>query len=146
MCVVDNDHICLNCMYQGHEPIEVFPIGFVRNKQTRGENFGLEGKEDISKIELFDSQKSFMYKLEDEKRLMIIYQVHKPRKVVSVFKRGMDGKEVGVFASRTPDRLSRLAVKTVELVDVQGTTLFVKELDAINGSPVLDIKVQLEGY
>ncbi|MCD4703073.1 MAG: TrmO family methyltransferase [Methanosarcinaceae archaeon] len=146
VCVVDNNHICVNCMYQGHEPFEVFPIGFVRNKQTRGDNFGLEGKEEISMIELFDSQKPFMYRLEDEKHLMIIYQLHESRMVRSVFKRGMDGKEVGIFASRTPDRLSRLAVKNVELVDIKGTTLFVKQFDAINGSPILDIKIQMKGY
>ena len=56
---------------------------------------------------------------------------------------GLDGKEVGVFSSRTPDRLSRLAVQDVTLVKVQGTDIYVKGLDAINGSPVLDIKLKI---
>ncbi|MBW2597596.1 MAG: SAM-dependent methyltransferase, partial [Deltaproteobacteria bacterium] len=58
------------------------------------------------------------------------------------FKRGLDGKEVGVFASRTPDRLSRIGIQDVRLVKVEGTTLVVKGLDAINGTPVLDIKLK----
>jgi hypothetical protein len=55
---------------------------------------------------------------------------------------GLDGKEVGVFASRTPDRLSRIGIQDVRLVKVEGTTLVVKGLDAINGTPVLDIKLK----
>ena len=58
-----------------------------------------------------------------------------------MFKRGLDGKEVGVFASRTPDRLSGIAVQNVRLVKIEGTTLYVENLDAIDGSPVLDIKL-----
>ena len=50
------------------------------------------------------------------------------------------GKEVGVFASRTPHRSSRIAVSDVELVKVENGTVFVKGLDAFEGSPVLDIK------
>jgi tRNA (Thr-GGU) A37 N-methylase len=63
--------------------------------------------------------------------------------VKSTFKRGLDGKEVGVFASRTPYRLSRIGIQDVKLVKVEGTTLYVEGLDAINGSPVLDIKLRL---
>jgi len=83
-----------------------------------------------------------MYKLEDERNLTIVYYLHKSRTVKARFKRGLDGKEVGVFASRTPDRLSRIGIQDVRLVKVEGTTLVVKGLDAINGTPVLDIKLK----
>ncbi len=92
-------------------------------------------------IELFESQKAFMYKLEEEKTLTIIYYLHEARPVKSVFRRGLDGKKVGVFASRTPDRLSRLAVQDVVLVKIEGTAIFVEGLDAIDGTPVVDIKM-----
>ena len=82
-----------------------------------------------------------MYKLEDEQYITIIYYLHESQPVKSVFKRGLDGKEVGVFASRTPDRLSRLAIQDVRLVKIEGTSLYVEGLDAVNGSPVLDIKL-----
>jgi len=47
---------------------------------------------------------------------------------------------VGVFASRTPHRTSRIAVSNVELVKISDTHIYVKGLDAFEGSPVLDIK------
>jgi len=59
----------------------------------------------------------------------------------STFSRGIDGKEVGIFASRTPNRLSRIGITNVKLVKIEDTTLFVKNLDAINGTPILDIKL-----
>ena len=82
-----------------------------------------------------------MHKLEDEPRLTVVYHLHKPRPIRSRFRRGLDGKEVGVFASRTPDRLSPIAIQDVQLLEVRGTTLVVEGLDAIDGSPVLDIKL-----
>ncbi len=82
-----------------------------------------------------------MHRLEEEERLTIVYHLHKPRPVRSRFKRGLDGKEVGVFASRTPDRLSPVGIQDVRLVSIQGTTLIVEGLDAIDGTPVLDVKM-----
>lgn len=141
--IIDNKNMCSRCLFGDISPVKIYPIGFVVNKQDRAKSdFGLCGKSRISRIELFPSQKQFMYKLEDERNLTIIYYLHKTRPVRARFKRGLDGKEVGVFASRTPDRLSRIGIQDVRLVRVEGTTLIVKGLDAINGTPVLDIKMK----
>jgi len=81
--------------------------------------------------------------LDHETKITIIYYLHKSRPVKTSFKRGIDGKQVGVFASRTPDRLSRIGIQDVRLLDIKGTTLFVKGLDAVSGTPVLDIKLKI---
>ena len=139
---VDGKIICVSCMYGPVEPVKIYPIGFVVNEQQRAvRGFGLNKTDKISRIELVDSQRPFMFKLEDEKKITIIYYLHKSGPVKSVFNRGLDGKKTGVFASRTPNRLSRLAIQDARLVKVEGTTLYVEGLDAINGSPVLDIKM-----
>lgn len=140
--IVDGSIICNQCMYGDMQPVTIYPIGIVRNTQKRsGRRFGLVNKSGISRIELLESQKPFMYKLEDEANITVIYLLHESRAVRSVFRRGFDGKKTGVFATRTPDRLSRLAVQDVRLIKIEGTTLFVQGLDAVNGSPVLDIKM-----
>ncbi|HPS58615.1 MAG TPA: TrmO family methyltransferase [Spirochaetota bacterium] len=142
MVTVDGKKICIQCMYGTVEPITVYPIGFVVNEQERAvRGFGLKQSDKISGIELLESQIPFMYKLEDEKMLTIIYYLHKAGPVKSVFNRGIDGKKTGVFASRTPNRLSGLAIQDVKLIKIEGTRLYVEGLDAINGSPVLDIKM-----
>jgi len=50
------------------------------------------------------------------------------------------GEPRGVFASRSPKRPNGLGVTAVELLERDGNELRVKGLDAINGTPILDIK------
>ncbi|MFW6109191.1 MAG: TrmO family methyltransferase domain-containing protein, partial [archaeon] len=47
---------------------------------------------------------------------------------------------MGAFATRTPNRPSKIALTTCKLLEINGNVLRVKGLDAYNGSPVLDIK------
>jgi len=140
---IDGEWVCSVCIYGEAEPFEIYPIGIVHNCLKRSEtDFGLEGKhKQMSRIELLPSQKRFMYRLEDERYLTVVYYLHLVRQVLSVFNRGLDGKKVGVFASRTPDRLSRIGIQDVRLVEIKGTSLFVEGLDAVDGTPVLDIKL-----
>ena len=141
---IDDKYICIHCLYGKAKPFQIYPIGIVQNDLKRNKtNFGTTGKGNISCIKLFTSQKPFLYKIEEEKYLTIVYYLHQTKQIRSVFKRGLDGKEVGVFSSRTPDRLSRIAIQDVTLVRVEGTSLYVEGLDAINGSPVLDIKLKM---
>jgi tRNA-Thr(GGU) m(6)t(6)A37 methyltransferase TsaA len=50
------------------------------------------------------------------------------------------GIEHGVFATRSPDRPNPIGICIVELVGREGNLLFVRGLDAIEGTPLLDIK------
>ncbi len=51
-----------------------------------------------------------------------------------------DWPRVGIFAQRGKDRPNRLAVSRCELRSVEGRLLRVRGLDAVDGTPVLDIK------
>ena len=138
----DDKFICYSCLYQNNKPFKIFPIGFVENLLERGEGFGLKGsRNNVSKIHLFESQLPFLYKLEEDDWITVVYYFNKQGKIRSTFPRGIDGKKVGLFASRTPNRLSRIGITNVKLIKIKDATLFVKNLDAINGTPVLDIKL-----
>jgi len=50
-----------------------------------------------------------------------------------------DGKENGVFANRSPNRPNPIGVGVVELLGVDGVRLRVQGLDAMEGSPLIDI-------
>ena len=141
--IIDGTPLCNICLFGPVDPVSIYPIGIVENSLSRNESdFGLSGEDMRSRIILHSAQKRFMYRLEQEKELTIIYYLHQSRPVRSRFQRGFDGKETGVFASRTPDRLSRIAIQDVRLLSIEGTTLTVEGLDAVNGSPVLDIKMK----
>jgi tRNA-Thr(GGU) m(6)t(6)A37 methyltransferase TsaA len=54
-----------------------------------------------------------------------------------------DWPEVGVFAQRVKNRPNRIGLSTCELLGVEGRVIRVRGLDAIEGTPVLDIKPYL---
>jgi tRNA (Thr-GGU) A37 N-methylase len=53
---------------------------------------------------------------------------------------------VGIFAQRGRARPNRLGVTACELVGVDGLAIEVRGLDAIDGTPILDIKPVLKGF
>jgi tRNA-Thr(GGU) m(6)t(6)A37 methyltransferase TsaA len=50
------------------------------------------------------------------------------------------GKPRGTFALRSPVRPNPIALAAVELVGISGTTLTVRKVDCIDGTPLIDIK------
>ncbi len=52
----------------------------------------------------------------------------------------------GIFAQRGKDRPNRLGISTCELLAIDGQSLTVRGLDAIDGTPVLDIKPYLSEF
>ena len=57
-----------------------------------------------------------------------------------------DLPKVGVFASRSQHRPNPIALKLVKLIKIEKNKVHVQGLDAINNSPVLDIKPYISGF
>jgi tRNA-Thr(GGU) m(6)t(6)A37 methyltransferase TsaA len=57
-----------------------------------------------------------------------------------------DWPAVGIFAQRGKGRPNRIGVCICHLEKVDGLTLYVRGLDAIDGTPVLDIKPVMKGF
>lgn len=75
-----------------------------------------------------------------QKYFIILYwQDRAERDKLKVFPHGKSEK-MGVFSTRAPVRPNHIGFCLVELVKVDGNTLTVKWLDALDGSPLLDIK------
>jgi tRNA (adenine37-N6)-methyltransferase len=57
-----------------------------------------------------------------------------------------DWPKVGIFSQRGRARPNRLGVSVCRLLEVEGTRLVVRGLDAIDGTPVLDVKPVMKGF
>lgn len=57
-----------------------------------------------------------------------------------------DWPKVGILAQRGKNRPNRIGATVCELVSVVGDTITVKGLDAIDGTPVIDIKPVMTGF
>ena len=140
-CVVDEKPICIRCLCGDADPFVIWPIGSVRNDWKTSSDVPRDVSDSVSEIHLAPGQKRFMLALEFEERVMIVWGLHGSNEIWTAFHRRLDGREVGPFAARTPHRQSRIAVTTAELIGIRDTILVVKGLDAMDGSPVFDVKI-----
>jgi tRNA-Thr(GGU) m(6)t(6)A37 methyltransferase TsaA len=66
------------------------------------------------------------------------------RDVLAVHPRGDPANPItGVFATRSPDRPNPIGLHPVEILEIAGGRVRVRPLEAIDGTPVLDIKPEL---
>lgn len=63
------------------------------------------------------------------------------RDVLSVHPRGdPSNPEQGVFTTRSPDRPNPIGLHRVEIVSIEGERIRVRNLEALDGTPILDVK------
>src|SRR6056297_1370067 len=75
--IVNGKFLCNSCLFEGGQPLCFYPIGKIHNSLKRGRSFHLKGdRGQVSEVKLFKSQKPFLYKLEDEKHITIVYYAH----------------------------------------------------------------------
>lgn len=123
---------------------EVVPVGFVQN--TRREIEDDRWGEVVSEIELApEMEDDALVGLEAFSHVEVVFAFHKvPAKRVvcgSRHPRGnTDWPRVGIFAQRGKSRPNRLGLTTAQIMRREGRTLVVSGLDAIDGTPVIDLK------
>ena len=106
----------------------------------------VEESGDVSELDIFPEYCEGLYRLEDFSHIMVFYWLHlrdnqAHRSTVRVVPRRHHGApEVGVFASRSPSRPNPIGFSVVEPLEIESCKLFVKGLDAEDGSPIIDIE------
>ena len=78
--------------------------------------------------------------LEEFSHMIVIYYFHKTDQVKLTVKPFLDNKIHGVFSTRTPVRPNHIGLSIVEIDEIKENIVKVKNIDVLNGTPVLDIK------
>jgi tRNA (adenine37-N6)-methyltransferase len=128
--------------------INLTPIGFVKNAAT--EPKGEDWQTIISEIIVNEDLKETLSGIDEFPHIIVIYWMHKTpasqRSIMKVHpKRNPNLPLVGVFATRSPARPNPIGIATVKLLECRDNILKVIGLDAIDGTPVLDIKPHIPG-
>ncbi|MGM0375629.1 MAG: tRNA (N6-threonylcarbamoyladenosine(37)-N6)-methyltransferase TrmO [Bacteroidota bacterium] len=118
--------------------MEIRPVGAVRN-ELKDPQFVKEQGKIVSRIEVFNEFADGLLKLDQQSYIDVVFQFDRSEDYELVT-RIFSGETRGVFASRSPRRPNSLGVTTVKLLSREGNTLRVSGLDALDGTPVLDIK------
>lgn len=130
--------------------IELQAIGFVRN--TRQEVVDDNWGSIVSEIELAESILSEAFEgIKGFSHLEIIFYMDKveDQKAIAQYRHPRNNPnlpKLGTFAQRNKNRPNKIGLTTVELVERQGRKIIVKNLDAIDGTPVLDIKPVMQEF
>ena len=130
--------------------ISLTPIGKVQNirKEVEDDNWGNV----ISVIELASSfAEEALVQIETFSHAEIIYYFHlvEDNKIETGARHprnNTDWPKVGIFAQRGKNRPNRLGATIVKVVRREGNQLFVQGLDAVDGTPVLDIKPVMKEF
>ncbi len=95
-----------------------------------------------SRIKLDSDLLSGLRGLESGQRIMVVFHFHRsPNFNLLQHPRGNRTLALqGVFALRSPHRPNAIGITQVDLEAIEGNVLRVRGLDAINGTPVLDLK------
>jgi tRNA-Thr(GGU) m(6)t(6)A37 methyltransferase TsaA len=119
------------------------PIGHVRNSRTMldDDNWGGVISEIILDASFPAESLDGLTEFSHAEILFHFDQAADDKILFSRHPRGnKDWPKVGVFAQRNKDRPNHIGLTVVEIVKREGRSLFVKNLDAVEGTPVLDIK------
>lgn len=123
--------------------ITLRPVGKVENNILHNRKFDAE--ETILRITMDKRYSRALDGIETFSHIIILFWLNqikeRERLVLKVHpRRDTDLPLTGVFATRSPVRPNPLGITTVKLIKREGNVLTVKGLDAVNGTPVLDIK------
>src|SRR5580692_11622963 len=133
------------------DEISLKPIAFVRGGRSEPID---DAWDDVRAVIAFDSAQfgaEAVAGLSDFSHIEVVYNFNRvPDEEIQTGARHPRGRKdwplVGIFAQRGKGRPNRIGVTVCRLLSVDGLNLSVQGLDAIDGTPVLDIKPVMKGF
>ncbi len=125
------------------------PVAFVRSPLTNRTNAPRQGSEGAPEawIEVLPEFADALLALEVGAEVWVLSWLHQGnRGTLQVYPRGDRANMLtGVFFTRSPDRPNPIGMHKTTVTEVNGTKIKVANLEAIDGTPIVDIKPVLRG-
>lgn len=123
--------------------IEYTPIGVVHSPFTSTEGMPIQpsrAKGIRGTVEVLPQFAAGLDDLAGFSHIVLLYHFHKSKHYTLKLVPFLDTEPRGVFATRAPARPNPIGLSVVHLLEVRESTLFVENLDLLDGTPLLDIK------
>ncbi len=119
------------------------PIGYVRNRFDKGPITDYEST--VSEIILDNELAEGLDGLDENSHITVVFWMSRveedERNIMKLHPKGREDLPlIGVFATRSPRRPNPMGISSVRLLEIRDNVLRVQGLDALDGTPVLDIK------
>ena len=125
------------------QPIGIIHTPFKHKKETPIQPFrsGSTGR-----VKVFKQYADGLRDIEGFSHIILIYMFHKSRGYSLSVKPFLDDKQRGLFATRYPRRPNQIGLTVVRLLRKRATVLYVRGIDVIDGTPLLDIKPYVPAF
>jgi tRNA-Thr(GGU) m(6)t(6)A37 methyltransferase TsaA len=123
--------------------IKLKQIGTVHSPFKKPEGTPIQpaaGKDIRGSVEIFPEYVKGLKDLEGFSHILLLCYFHLAKKPRLLGRPYMDDEERGIFAIRGPSRPNPIGLSTVRLEKIEGNMLYIRDLDIIDGTPLLDIK------
>ncbi|NHI93628.1 MAG: tRNA (N6-threonylcarbamoyladenosine(37)-N6)-methyltransferase TrmO [Candidatus Lokiarchaeota archaeon] len=91
-------------------------------------------------VEIFPDYVEGLKDLDGFSHIILIYHFHLARPYSLLVKPFLDDQDRGLFATRAPSRPNPIGISIVRLIKIEENILYVRDLDVIEGTPLLDLK------
>jgi tRNA-Thr(GGU) m(6)t(6)A37 methyltransferase TsaA len=125
------------------QEIRYRPIGVIHSpfKETKGMPIQPAGARGVAgTVEVIPECGDGLKDLEGFSHIFLLYHFHLSQGYSLMVKPYLDDALRGVFATRAPRRPNAIGISVVRLVEIDGCTLHIEDLDIVDSTPVLDIK------
>jgi tRNA-Thr(GGU) m(6)t(6)A37 methyltransferase TsaA len=116
---------------------QVFPVGMVDKNKNR------------TAIEIYEEYTAALLGLDSFSHIVVLYWFHHndtpaKRRFLQVHPRKNDKNPLtGVFGTHSPVRPNPIALSICKIQAIQSSRIIIEAIDAVNGSPVIDIKAYI---
>jgi tRNA-Thr(GGU) m(6)t(6)A37 methyltransferase TsaA len=123
--------------------MEVRPIGVIHSPFKEAAGTPIQpvfAKDNEGTVEVYSEFQEGLTDLEGFERIWLLFWLDRAAPYKLKVKPYMDDELRGLFATRAPSRPNPIGMSCVKLLGVDGNVLRVAEIDALDGTPLLDIK------
>ncbi|MCD6237722.1 MAG: tRNA (N6-threonylcarbamoyladenosine(37)-N6)-methyltransferase TrmO [Thermotogae bacterium] len=125
------------------DEIKYRPIGVIHSPFRKIEGIPIQAasaKGIDGTVEVFPEYAEGLKDLDAFSHIILIYHFHLSKRFKLMVKPYMDDKLRGVFATRAPSRPNSIGISIVHLIGIEKNVLHVRDIDIMDGTPLLDIK------
>lgn len=119
------------------------PIGIIHSPfhDPRGIPIQASGAKGIKgSIQIFEQFSEGLKDMDGFSHFILIYYFHLTKKQALQVRPYMDSEKRGVFATRAPARPNAIGFSVVRLEKIINNIIYLKDIDIVDGTPLLDIK------
>ncbi|ABZ77886.1 protein of unknown function UPF0066 [Shewanella halifaxensis HAW-EB4] len=129
--------------------IQFNAIGYAKTAYKTIADMPIQGAgiaDNLAQIVIDEALQAGLQDLGAFSHIYVIFHLHKMSEPALSVIPFLDTKPHGIFATRSPKRPNPIGLSIAEIERIEGNIIFVKDIDLLDGTPILDIKPYIQAF